>query len=91
MVAPFVANRDVYSSETFLGLIPNLVGITPEKAIKLAVNDYARELLARKYNVAPEKLPIGLGVVSEMGDSQWNKFGYWFLLFCIYKENNFIL
>jgi hypothetical protein len=27
----------------YRGLAPNLVGIIPEKAIKLAVNDYARE------------------------------------------------
>lgn len=29
----------------YKGLGPNLVGVTPEKAIKLAVNEYARELL----------------------------------------------
>ncbi|KJE96852.1 transmembrane protein [Capsaspora owczarzaki ATCC 30864] len=28
----------------YRGLIPNLVGVVPEKAIKLAVNDYLREL-----------------------------------------------
>ncbi|ORX85571.1 mitochondrial carrier [Basidiobolus meristosporus CBS 931.73] len=48
----------------YRGLVPNLVGITPEKAIKLAVNDYAREYLARENQVDPEHLPIHLGMVA---------------------------
>lgn len=40
----------------YRGLIPNLLGIAPEKAIKLAVNDYVREHMGTRYNVAPERL-----------------------------------
>lgn len=32
----------------YRGLPANLVGITPEKAIKLAVNDYAREFFSKR-------------------------------------------
>ncbi|KAK9721400.1 mitochondrial aspartate-glutamate transporter agc1 [Basidiobolus ranarum] len=48
----------------YRGLVPNLIGITPEKAIKLAVNDYAREYLAKSNNVDPEHLPIHLGMLA---------------------------
>lgn len=34
----------------YRGLPANLIGITPEKAIKLAVNDYAREYLAKRHH-----------------------------------------
>ena len=34
----------------YRGLAPNLVGIIPEKAIKLAVNDYARERWGLLFN-----------------------------------------
>jgi hypothetical protein len=29
----------------FIGLVPNLIGVTPEKAIKLATNDWMRDVL----------------------------------------------
>lgn len=32
----------------YRGLIPNLVGVTPEKAIKLAANEFFREKLERE-------------------------------------------
>lgn len=34
----------------YRGLAPNLIGIIPEKAIKLAVNDYVREYFAERLN-----------------------------------------
>ena len=63
----------------YRGLPANLIGITPEKAIKLAVNDYAREYLANRHHVslvktlgrenAPkyadaDSLPIPLGMLA---------------------------
>ncbi|KAF9935768.1 hypothetical protein BGZ65_003023, partial [Modicella reniformis] len=48
----------------YRGIVPNLVGITPEKAIKLAVNDFAREYLAVKTNVSEDKLAIQYGMVA---------------------------
>lgn len=63
----------------YRGLPANLIGITPEKAIKLAVNDYAREYLAQRHHSkqvrtlgadkAPkfadaDALPIHLGMVA---------------------------
>jgi len=45
----------------YRGLGSNLVGIVPEKAIKLAVNDYAREWLG---NGDGEGLGSGLGMVA---------------------------
>ncbi|KAJ9061652.1 mitochondrial aspartate-glutamate transporter agc1 [Entomophthora muscae] len=47
----------------YRGLVPNLIGVTPEKAIKLAVNDLAREKLARRLNVPSDKLPTAYGMV----------------------------
>ncbi|KAJ1980255.1 mitochondrial aspartate-glutamate transporter agc1 [Dimargaris cristalligena] len=44
----------------YRGLVPNLVGITPEKAIKLAVNDFTREWLAGRY-LAPGQSESQLG------------------------------
>ena len=35
------------------GIVANLIGVTPEKAIKLAVNDFVREMTADEHgNVA---------------------------------------
>ncbi|ORX90212.1 mitochondrial carrier [Basidiobolus meristosporus CBS 931.73] len=48
----------------YRGLVPNLIGITPEKAIKLAVNDYAREYLAKQSHTDPDHLPIHLGMMA---------------------------
>ncbi|KAL7749437.1 hypothetical protein RI367_004991 [Sorochytrium milnesiophthora] len=49
----------------YRGLVPNLVGITPEKAIKLAVNDYTREFLALRLGLAsPDALPIAYGMLA---------------------------
>ena len=46
----------------YRGLFANLVGVTPEKAIKLAVNDFAREKLSRGGD--PAKLPLHLEIVA---------------------------
>ncbi|PVU89664.1 hypothetical protein BB559_004995 [Furculomyces boomerangus] len=48
----------------YRGLIPNLVGITPEKAIKLAVNDSMRGYFASKNGTSPEKISIVHGMIS---------------------------
>ncbi|KAG0091317.1 hypothetical protein BGZ93_002920 [Podila epicladia] len=48
----------------YRGIVPNLIGITPEKAIKLAVNDFAREYWAEKTNVSEEKLAIQYGMLA---------------------------
>nr|KAJ3421877.1 hypothetical protein HK105_001978 [Polyrhizophydium stewartii] len=48
----------------YQGLFPNLVGIIPEKAIKLAVNDYAREFWGRRTNTHPDHLPLTYGILS---------------------------
>lgn len=56
----------------YRGLAPNLVGIIPEKAIKLAVNDYARERWAVHLKVSnpdnipsnPDNIPLVYGMVS---------------------------
>ncbi|KAG5461340.1 MAG: mitochondrial carrier domain-containing protein, partial [Olpidium bornovanus] len=47
----------VVFSLPYVGMGANLVGITPEKAIKLAVNDYTREKLAERKGVLPDNLP----------------------------------
>lgn len=46
------------------GLLANLVGISPEKAIKLAVNDYSREFWARRLGVQESTLPLSYGMLS---------------------------
>ncbi|KAJ1499512.1 hypothetical protein HMI56_004350, partial [Coelomomyces lativittatus] len=46
----------------YRGLSANLVGITPEKAIKLAVNDRAREWLAGSNS--PDQLPMIQGMMA---------------------------
>ena len=49
----------------YRGMPANLIGITPEKAIKLAVNDYAREFLARSSKTADaDQLSIPLGMAA---------------------------
>ncbi|KAJ2609873.1 mitochondrial aspartate-glutamate transporter agc1 [Coemansia sp. RSA 1365] len=48
----------------YRGLAPNLAGVTPEKAIKLAVNDMMRQMLARRAGTAPEKLPLVEGAIA---------------------------
>ncbi|KAI9292412.1 mitochondrial carrier [Neoconidiobolus thromboides FSU 785] len=48
----------------YRGLIPNLIGVTPEKAIKLAVNDLTRESLAARLSVTPDELPIQYGMLA---------------------------
>ncbi|KAJ2161521.1 mitochondrial aspartate-glutamate transporter agc1 [Coemansia sp. RSA 552] len=48
----------------YRGLVPNLAGVTPEKAIKLAVNDIMRGFLAERAGTAPEKLPVMYGAVA---------------------------
>ncbi|KAJ1655185.1 mitochondrial aspartate-glutamate transporter agc1 [Dispira simplex] len=48
----------------YRGLVPNLMGVTPEKAIKLAVNDYAREWFADHLQVAETHLPLHYGMAA---------------------------
>ncbi|KAJ2341772.1 mitochondrial aspartate-glutamate transporter agc1 [Coemansia erecta] len=48
----------------YRGLVPNLAGVTPEKAIKLAVNDIIRGALAQRAGTTPEKLPVMYGAVA---------------------------
>ena len=48
----------------YRGLSANLIGVTPEKAIKLAVNDYARAYFGVKLNVAPEVIPAFYGMMA---------------------------
>jgi hypothetical protein len=48
----------------YKGINPNLVGIIPEKAIKLAVNDLTREFLGRKLKIDHEVLPLRYGMLA---------------------------
>ena len=48
----------------YRGIVPNLIGITPEKAIKLAVNDFSREYWAERTKVSEDKLAIQYGMLS---------------------------
>ncbi|ORZ13361.1 mitochondrial carrier domain-containing protein [Lobosporangium transversale] len=48
----------------YRGIVPNLIGITPEKAIKLAVNDFSREYWAERLSVPEDKLPIKYGMLA---------------------------
>jgi hypothetical protein len=49
-----------------VGLLPNLIGVTPEKAIKLAVNDAARTFLAQQFDIQEEELSVPLSMVTQM-------------------------
>jgi len=55
----------------FRGLPPTLVGVIPEKAIKLAVNDYLRERLQesepKNANGTPKTLPLGKQILAGAG------------------------
>lgn len=46
----------------YRGLLANLVGVTPEKAIKLVANDYFRTLLS--FGRSPDNLPVHLGMIA---------------------------
>ncbi|KAJ1978281.1 mitochondrial aspartate-glutamate transporter agc1 [Dimargaris xerosporica] len=48
----------------YRGLAPNLVGITPEKAIKLAVNDFVRQGLAQRQGIAEAHLSPVAGIIA---------------------------
>ena len=48
----------------YRGLKANLIGIMPEKAIKLAVNHQFRQYFGSKQNIDPERLSIGYGMFS---------------------------
>ncbi|KAF9400466.1 hypothetical protein BGX21_004242 [Mortierella sp. AD011] len=48
----------------YRGIIPNLIGITPEKAIKLAVNDFSREYWAEQTHVSEDKLAVQYGMLA---------------------------
>lgn len=50
------------SGGLYRGLSVNLIGIIPEKAIKLAVNDYCRERFAG--NDSPDTLAPHLGMIA---------------------------
>ena len=52
-----------FKVKIFLGLLPNLIGVTPEKAIKLAVNDSMRTFLASQAGVPESALSIPYGMV----------------------------
>jgi hypothetical protein len=60
--------KDIYKNNGikgfYRGLFANLVGISPEKAIKLAVNDYVREYYAQELNVDEAQLPLKNGVLA---------------------------
>ena len=48
----------------YRGIRANLIGIIPEKAIKLAVNHQFRQYFADKQNIDPERLGIQYGMIS---------------------------
>ncbi|KAJ2739569.1 mitochondrial aspartate-glutamate transporter agc1 [Coemansia sp. BCRC 34301] len=48
----------------YRGLVPNLAGVTPEKAIKLAANDIMRGMLANHIGTTPERLPVAYGALA---------------------------
>ncbi|OLY82026.1 Mitochondrial substrate carrier family protein X [Smittium mucronatum] len=48
----------------YRGLLPNLVGITPEKAIKLAVNDSMRGYFSKKHNTDINHISLLDGMIS---------------------------
>lgn len=48
----------------YRGIFANLIGISPEKAIKLAVNDNVREYYANKLNVDESELPFKYGIIA---------------------------
>ena len=47
----------------YKGLAPNLIGVIPEKALKLAVNDLVREQFAKHQNTTVEALSMRYGMV----------------------------
>ncbi|KAI9205806.1 mitochondrial carrier domain-containing protein [Polychytrium aggregatum] len=48
----------------YRGLLPNLIGICPEKAIKLAVNDAVREHFAEQLQIDADHIPVHYGIVA---------------------------
>lgn len=48
----------------YRGLLPNLIGVTPEKAIKLSVNDYFRHFFSQAIGVPESHLPLQYGALS---------------------------
>jgi hypothetical protein len=60
--------KKVVKGEGFVGLYrglqPSLIGVTPEKAIKLAVNDGMRHYLSRHTRVPEHELPLIYGMIS---------------------------
>ncbi|KAJ1827804.1 mitochondrial aspartate-glutamate transporter agc1, partial [Coemansia sp. RSA 2703] len=48
----------------YRGLVPNLAGVTPEKAIKLAVNDIMRGVLADRAGTSIDRLPVMYGALA---------------------------
>ena len=48
----------------YRGLFANLIGISPEKSIKLAVNDYIRDYYSQKYKIDQGELPLKFGIIA---------------------------
>ncbi|KAJ2005453.1 mitochondrial aspartate-glutamate transporter agc1 [Coemansia thaxteri] len=48
----------------YRGLVPNLAGVTPEKAIKLAANDIMRGVFAERCGTTTDRLPVGYGALA---------------------------
>ncbi|KAJ1944457.1 mitochondrial aspartate-glutamate transporter agc1 [Kickxella alabastrina] len=48
----------------YRGLLPNLAGVTPEKALKLAVNDIMRGILAQRAGTSVDRLPGAYGALA---------------------------
>lgn len=48
----------------YRGLSANLLGVTPEKAIKLAVNDQVREYFCKRTGKSQDELAVGYGVIA---------------------------
>jgi len=47
--------------------LANLLGVTPEKAIKLAVHDYLRSLFSNVTNVPEPSLSLSMGLLAGAG------------------------
>lgn len=67
-VSPWTMARQVVQQGGFRslykGLSATLVGVTPEKAIKLVVNDGVREWMAKRSSIPSDQLPLHYGAVA---------------------------
>lgn len=49
----------------YRGLLSNLIGVTPEKAIKLTVNDFSRNAFSKAFHYPnADSLPVWMGMIS---------------------------